>query len=78
MFECGKCGWQLDRQLNAALNILQTALASAAQAGDSWASGIRFSRDALRKDAMNPLYEPTRVARGERSAGSPKSQTAVA
>lgn len=63
MFAClnAACGWKADRQMNAGLNILQTALANEAGLG-----GIRFSLDVLSGDAMNLLHEPARAARGER------------
>jgi IS605 OrfB family transposase len=64
MFVCGnpECGWRADRQFNAGVNILRTALTDRPGLG-----GIRFHLDALSRDVMNPLCEPAaRAARGER------------
>jgi len=52
VFEC-PCGWRMDRQLNAGLNILRTALAS----NEALARAVRFQPGALRDDAMSPLYD---------------------
>ena len=69
-----ECGWRADRQFNAGINILRTALTERPGLG-----GVRFHLDALSRDAMNPLCEPaTRAARGERMEGeSPTSALAV-
>lgn len=64
MYVCGnpECGWRADRQFNAGINILRTALTDRPGLG-----GVRFHLDALSRDVMNPLYEPaSRAARGER------------
>lgn len=53
VFECGRCGWSLDRQRNAGLNILRTALAS----DEALARAVRFQPDALRQDVVIPLYD---------------------
>ena len=53
VFACRACGWSLDRQRNAGLNILRTALAS----DEALARVVRFQPDALRKDVVIPLYE---------------------
>ncbi len=53
VFECRACGWSLDRQRNAGLNILKTALAS----DEALARAVRFQPGALRKDVMIPLYD---------------------
>jgi IS605 OrfB family transposase len=64
VYVCGnpECGWKADRQFNAGVNILRTALTERPGLG-----GVRFHLDALSHDVMNPLYEPAwRAARGER------------
>jgi IS605 OrfB family transposase len=64
MFACGnpECGWRADRQFNAGVNILRTALGDHPGLG-----GVRFHLDALSRDVMNPLCEPAwRAVRGER------------
>lgn len=48
------CGWQLDRQLNAGINVLQTAVAT----NHAVARVVRFQPTALAKDAVKPLYHP--------------------
>ncbi len=53
MFACVQRGWRMDRQLNAGLNILKTALAS----HEALARAVRFQPGALRDDAMSPLYD---------------------
>jgi putative transposase len=58
-FKC-KCGWHLDRHLNASLNLLQKAIET-----NSLARGIRFCPDAFQHDTMKILYEPAMVARLE-------------
>ena len=52
MFKC-RCGWRMDRQLNAGLNILNTALASR----ETLARAVRFQPGALRNDVVIPLYD---------------------
>jgi IS605 OrfB family transposase len=64
MFVCGRpdCNWRVNRQFNAGVNILRTALTARPGLG-----GVRFHLDALSHDAMNLLYVPApRAARGER------------
>ncbi len=64
LFVCGNpaCGWKADRQFNAGVNILRTALADRPGLG-----GVRFHLDALSRDVMNPLCEPAlQAARDER------------
>ena len=65
-FVCLMCDWEMDRQINAGLNILKTAIAS----NEALARAVRLRLGALRDDAMNPLYDlsalPT-VAREEPS-----------
>jgi len=74
VFVCARCGWSLDRQLNAGLNILNRAVRGHPEA----LGGLWFDLDALRKDAVKPLYAPaSRAARAERSARSPESAKAV-
>ncbi len=62
-FDCGKCGWSLDRQLNAGLNLGLTVLRRTAGLG-----GLRLDPDALSEDAVRPLYGSgnDRFARVER------------
>lgn len=50
-FTCDRCGWAMDRQLNAGLNVGRTVLREQAELG-----GLRLSLDALSKDAVRPLY----------------------
>jgi len=78
-FDCAKCGWSLDRQLNAGLNLGVTALRQTAGLG-----GLRLDPDALLDDVVRPLY-PTgndRWARVERtgreaiSSGTPPNGSA--
>jgi len=74
VFVCARCGWSLDRQLNAGLNILNRAVRGHPEA----LGGLWFDLDALRKDAVKPLYAPaSRAARAERSARSPVRAMAV-
>lgn len=76
MYVCGnpECGWTADRQFNAGVNILRTALTERPGLG-----GVRFHLDALSRDVMNPLCESAaRAARGERmERESPTSAFAV-
>jgi putative transposase len=71
-FDCVKCGWSLDRQLNAGLNLALTVLRRTAGLG-----GLRLDPDALPKDVVRPLYPSgnDRRARVERTGregnGSP-------
>ncbi len=62
-FDCGKCGWSLDRQLNAGLNLGLTVLRTTAGLG-----GLRLDPDALFEDVVRPLYGSgnDRFARVER------------
>ncbi len=63
-FECAKCGWSLDRQLNAGLNLGLIALRRTAGLG-----GLRLDPDALPQDVVRPLYplDNDRRARVERT-----------
>ncbi|MGA8274752.1 MAG: zinc ribbon domain-containing protein [Thermoplasmata archaeon] len=74
-FDCAKCGWSLDRQLNAGLNLGMTVLRTTAGLG-----GLRLDPDALPQDVVRPLSgsderRPARVERmgreGERFRDSP-------
>jgi putative transposase len=65
-FVCDLCDWEMDRQHNAALNILKTALAS----NEALARAVRLRPAALRHDAMSPLYDPSRGGRGAREEPS--------
>jgi transposase len=59
MFECDKCGWRLDRQINAGLNICITALAQLPNEVETRGlGGLRLDPDALANDAMILLYAP--------------------
>jgi hypothetical protein len=62
MFECPGCGWRIDRQSNAGLNIYATAPRTDAALGGLW-----FDLDALARDAVTPLYPvgSATVARAE-------------
>jgi putative transposase len=57
-FEC-KCGWHVDRHVNAGINLLQTAFP------EGMAGGLRFSPGAFQHDVMMVLYDPERGARPE-------------
>ena len=52
-FVCLVCDWEMDRQHNAALNILKSALAS----NEALARAVRFQPGALRHDVVSPLYD---------------------
>ncbi|MDD1769825.1 MAG: RNA-guided endonuclease TnpB family protein [Methanomassiliicoccales archaeon] len=59
VFVCDRCGWRLDRQLNAGLNICRTALAEPPEgAVMRGLGGLRLDPDALADDAMILLYAP--------------------
>ncbi|HLM92151.1 MAG TPA: transposase [Thermoplasmata archaeon] len=70
-FDCAKCGWSCDRQLNAGLNLGVTALRTHAGLG-----GLRLDPDALLEEVVRPLYgsandRPARVERrGREGRGS--------
>ncbi len=53
VFVCLMCDWEMDRQINAGLNILKTALAS----NEALARAVRFQPGALRDDVVSPLYD---------------------
>jgi len=52
-FVCELCDWEMDRQHNAGMNILKTALAS----DEALARAVRFQPGALRRDVVIPLYD---------------------
>src|SRR5213592_4468624 len=60
------CDWEMDRQINAGMNILKTALAS----NEALARAVRFQPGALRHDVVNPLYDLFREGRGAREEPS--------
>jgi IS605 OrfB family transposase len=66
-FVCLACDWELDRQHNAGLNILKSALAS----NEALARAVRFRPGALRKDVVIPLYDlPAREGAREEPSGA--------
>lgn len=65
MFECRSCDWRIDRQINAGLNILKSALALSKD--EAWARGLWFDPGALRKDMVTFFCGPSGAARGESS-----------
>ena len=66
VFTCAKCGWSMDRQHNAGLNILKIALVS----NEALARAVRFWPSALRDDVVSPLYDlPAREGAREESSG---------
>jgi len=65
-FVCLLCDWEMDRQHNAGLNILKSALAS----NEALARAVRFQPGALRDDVMSPLYDPLRGGVGAREEPS--------
>lgn len=52
-FVCLRCDWEMDRQHNAGLNILNSALAS----NEALARAVRFRPGALRDDVVIPLCD---------------------
>jgi transposase len=60
LFEC-ECDWSLDRDVNASIDLLQTAVSKRLE----MAGGLWFSPGAFRHDAMMILYEPAMAARSE-------------
>jgi len=65
-FVCLVCDWEMDRQINAGLNILKTALTS----NEALARAVRFQPGALRHDAVIPLYDLLREGGGAREEPS--------
>jgi len=65
-FVCLMCDWEMDRQINAGLNILKTALAS----NEALARAVRFQPGALRHDVVIPLYDLSGFLGGAREEPS--------
>jgi len=65
-FVCLMCDWEMDRQINAGMNILKTALAS----NEALARAVRFQPGALRDDVVSSLYDPPRGGAGARDEPS--------
>ena len=72
-FECARCGWSMDRQLNAGVNLGMTVLREHAELG-----GLRLAPDALLDDGVRPLYRTvkSRRARAERMGGEGRNPSA--
>ncbi len=66
VFVCLMCDWEMDRQINAGLNILKTALAG----NPALARAVRFQPGALRHDVVSPLYDLLREGGGAREEPS--------
>src|SRR6266702_5881894 len=66
VFVCLACDWEMDRQINAGMNILKTALAS----NGALARAVRFQPGALRHDVVSPLYDLSREGTGAREEPS--------
>jgi len=65
-FVCVMCDWEMDRQHNAGLNILKSALAS----DEALARAVRFRPGALRRDVVILLYDlPEREGVREEPSG---------
>jgi len=60
LFEC-ECDWNLDRNVNASIDLLQTVVSKRLEA----AGGLWSSPGAFRHDAMMIIYEPAMAARSE-------------
>ncbi len=72
VFVCLMCDWEMDRQINAGMNILKTALAS----NDALARAVRFQPGALRHDVVSPLYDlPALLAGAREEPSGVESQT---
>jgi len=65
-FVCLACDWEMDRQINAGLNILKTALAL----NEALARAVRFQPGALRHDVVSPLYDLSALPMGARDEPS--------
>ncbi len=65
-FVCEMCDWEMDRQHNAGLNILKSALAS----NEALARAVRFQPGALRDDVVSPLYDLPALLAGAREEPS--------
>jgi len=66
VFVCLMCDWEMDRQINAGMNILKTAIAS----NEALARAVRFQPGALRDDVVSPLYDLSREGTGAREEPS--------
>jgi len=66
VFVCLMCDWEMDRQINAGMNILKTALAS----NEALARAVRFQPGALRHDVVSPLYDLPALLAGAREEPS--------
>ncbi len=66
VFVCLMCDWEMDRQINAGMNILKTALAS----NEALARAVRFQPGALRHDVVSPLCDLFRRGMGAREEPS--------
>ncbi|MFA5895986.1 MAG: hypothetical protein WC985_03680 [Thermoplasmata archaeon] len=60
------CDWEMDRQHNAGLNILKSALAS----NEALARAVRFQPGALRDDVVIPLCDLPALLAGAREEPS--------
>jgi len=69
-FDCGQCGWSMDRQLNAGVNLGLTVLREHAELG-----GLRLAPDALLNEVVRPLYPRAKRsgARAERTGREGRS-----
>jgi len=71
-FVCEMCDWEMDRQHNAGLNILKSALAS----NEALARAVRFQPGALRDDVVIPLCDlPARLAGAREEPSGVESPT---
>ncbi len=66
VFVCLMCDWEMDRQINAGMDILKTALAS----NEALARAVRFQPGALRHDVVSPLYDLSALPTGAREEPS--------
>lgn len=65
MFVCVSCGWTMDRQLKAGVNIGQTVRRDY---GRTELGGLRLDLDALSKDTRRPRY-PFEKSNGQGQSG---------
>jgi transposase len=72
LFEC-ECGFNLDRNVNASIDLLQTAVSKRLEV----AGGLWFDPGAFRHDAMMILYEPAMAARSEPNGMSGELEVVV-
>ncbi len=73
-FVCLMCDWEMDRQHNAGLNILKSALAS----NEALARAVRFRPGALRDDVVSPLCDvPALLARAREEPSGVESPRVV-